>query len=72
MFIPPFVSLCAALRELDFLSAKEVVPGCSNEDTSSNPVKDDAADPESSPQSPLARNAPPQEDEEAPAAPAQN
>ena len=71
MFIPPFVSLCAALRELNFPSPKDVVPG-SNEDSSSNPAKDDVADPESSPASPLARNAPPQEDEEAPAAPAQN
>ena len=68
MFIPPFVSLCAALRELDFLSPKDVVPGCSNEDSKAPaPEDDDAADPESSPASPLARNAPPQEDEEAPA-----
>ena len=69
MFIPPFVSLCAALRELDFLSAKE--PG-SNEDSSSKPAKDDVTDSEASPTSPLAPDAPPQEDEEAPAAPAQN
>ena len=66
------VAFRVALRELDFLSPKDVVPGCSNEDSSSNPAKDDVADPESSPASPLAQNAPPQEDEEAPAAPAQN
>ena len=70
MFIPPFVSLCAALRELNLLSAKE--PGSNEDSKAPAPEDDDAADPESSPASPLARNAPPQEDEEAPAAPAQN
>ena len=58
------------MRELNFLSAKE--PGSNEDSKAPAPEDDDAADPESSPQSPLARNAPPQEDEEAPAAPAQN
>ena len=78
-FIPPFVSIGAALREFNFLREKgdPAVPG-SNENATSKaptPAKDDVApvaDPEASPQSPLAQNAPPQEDEEAPAAPAQN
>ena len=38
----------------------------------SKAAKESAADPESSPTSPLGRGAPPQEDEEAPAAPAKN
>ena len=62
-FVPPLIGLCSALHAL-----RVVMIEPAKEHTSKSPASaDGAADPESSPASPLARNAPPQEDEEAPA-----
>ena len=65
-FAPPFISLCGAFHS--FYGAMKDAP----EPDSSKAAKESAADPELSPTSPLGRGAPPQEDEEAPAAPAKN
>ena len=60
-FVPPLISLCSAFHAFYCVMKDPPEPD-------SEAAKESAADPESSPQSPLARNAPPQEDEEQPAA----
>ena len=61
-FVPPLISLCSAFHA--FYCVMKEAP----EPDVEKAAKESAANPESSPTSPLARGAPPQEDEEQPAA----
>jgi hypothetical protein len=66
-FVPPFISLCGAFHSF-YRAMKDSEPGSSK---ASDPTKASAsekdraaADPESSPTSPLARGAPPHDEEQ--------
>ena len=59
-FVPPFISFCGAFHS--FYGVMKEAP----EPDSEKAAKESAAEPESSPESPLEQNEPPHEDEEQP------
>ena len=59
-FVPPFISFCGAFHS--FYGVMKEAP----EPDSEKAAKESAAEPESSPDSPLVQNEPPHEDEEQP------
>ena len=60
-FVPPFISLCGAFHSFYCAMKDAPEPGSSRASASE---KDHAADPEASPKSPLAKGAPPHDEEQ--------